>query len=681
MAPRRLRACGILRGAAILSFGIVTGALLVATAPASSSVTAYPAAYFANYQPNTALDMVGHLPGFTLDTGAGVRGFGGAAGNVLIDGARPASKDDALDETLKRIPAASVLRIELIRGGSPGVDMQGKAVLANVVRRQDRKATAVVAVAIDRWYDGRLGPALRIEGSRRIGATDVEASFLGGKGIDDGAGNGIRIQRDGAGALIGSGPEHSAGEGYNYKVTAAAERRVMGGKLRAHGSLSSNPYSYLQDDRLAPGGERVENDHQNQETAEIGLDYDRPLGAKTRLEAVLLQQLGRSYYMSDFSAPGDIEHFFLGKTTGESIARLTLKASPATSLSLEAGAEGDFNWLNDRTLCVVNAARVAVPAANVRVTEARAEGYATATWRMTPKFTLESGLRVEASRIAATGDVVSSRTLIFPKPRVVATWSPDAKNQVRLRVEREVGQLNFDDFAAGQATLANGAVQAGNPNLIPQRDWVFEAAYERKFLGEADATVTLRHYVLTDIIDRAPVFSSSGVFDAPGNIGGGRKDEVAFALTLPTDKLGVRRGQLTGHATWRWSSVTDPTTGVKREISGLQPVSAAAHFTQGVPWLKMTWGVDVFDQWRQTYYRFNEIDTDQLKTYVSVYGEYKPRTDLAVRLMVENASGRGFEHTRQIYPGPRNTNGLELIDIRNLHTGRGLYVRIRKSFG
>lgn len=664
-----------------MSFGTVTGAFLVAAAPATSPVTIYPAAFFASYQPNTALDMVGHVPGFTLDTGAGVRGFGGAAGNVLIDGGRPAAKDDTLDETLKRIPASSVLRIELIRGGAPGVDMQGKTVLANVVRRKDRKAMALVAVAIDRWYDGRLDPALRIEGSRRIGVTDVEASFRVGKSIDDGAGNGTRIQHDGSGALIETGPEHSAGAAGVYKATLAVERPVLGGKLRAHGSLSSNPYDYLQDDHLVPGGERVENDRQNQKTAEIGLDYNHSLGAKASLETVLLQQVGASYYTSDFAAPGDIEHFNLDKKTGESIARITLKASPSTSLSLEAGVEGDFNWLKDRTVYVVNAASVTVPAANVRVSEARAEGYATATWRMTPKFTLESGLRVEASRIAATGDVVSRRTLAFPKPRVVATWSPDPKDQIRLRVEREVGQLNFDDFAAGQATLANGAVQAGNPNLTPQRDWVFEAAYERKFLGDADATVTLRHYVLTDVIDRAPVYSSSGVFDAPGNIGGGRKDEVAFALTLPTDKLGVRRGQLTGQATWRWSSVTDPTTGLKREISGLQPVSAEAHFTQGVPKLKMTWGVDVFDQWRQTYYRFDEIDTDKLKTYVSIYGEYKPRADLAIRLMVENASGRGFEHTRQICPGPRNTNGLALTDIRNLHTGRGLYARIRKSFG
>ena len=650
-------------------------------APAQSGVTAYPAAFFAAYQPNTALDMVGHLPGFNLDTGNAVRGFGGAAGNVLVDGSRPASKDDALDEILKRIPVSSVLWIEIIRGGAPGIDMQGKTVLANVVRRHDGKTKLTIAVAGDRWYDGRFRPALRLEGAKSIGRTNVEASVLLAGFVDDGAGNGSRVQRDAAGATINSGPEHSVGGGALYRANLSIERPAAGGKLKLHGSLSRNPYHYLQDDRLVPAGDQRERDRQIQDTAEIGLNYDHPLGGKSSVETVLLQQFGRNDFSSDFAAPGDVEHFFLGKKTSESIARVTLKASPSKSLSLEAGGEGDFNTLSDHTAFAVNGAAIAIPAANVRITETRGEAFATATWRMRPTVTLESGLRVEASKIAAAGDVISGRTFVFAKPRAVVTWSPDDDDQVRVRVEREVGQLNFDDFAAGQATLANGAVQAGNPNLTPEQAWVFEAAYERKFLGGADATITARHYLLTDVIDRAPVYSASGVFDAPGNIGGGRKDEIAFSLTLPTDKLGIPRGQLTGQATWRWSSVTDPTTGLPRAISGLKPVAAEAHFTQGLPKWNLTWGIDVFDQSRQTYYRFNEIDTDQLKIYVSPFAEYKPRGDLAIRLEIANASGRGFEHTRQIYLGPRNVDALNYTDIRYLRAGRGIHLRIRKTFG
>ena len=81
--------------------------------------------------------QVSRLPGFSLDTGSSARGFAGTAGNVLVDGARPTAKTDDLSSILGRIPAASVERIEVIRGGAPGIDMQGQNVVANVIRRKD----------------------------------------------------------------------------------------------------------------------------------------------------------------------------------------------------------------------------------------------------------------------------------------------------------------------------------------------------------------------------------------------------------------------------------------------------------------------------------------------------------------------------------------------------------------
>jgi len=293
---------------------------------------------------------------------------------------------------------------------------------------------------------------------------------------------------------------------------------------------------------------------------------------------------------------------------------------------------------------------------------------------------METGVRIEGSRIASTGDVVSGQTFLFPKPRLVVTWSPTDPDQVRLRVEREVGQLNFDDFAAGTASLTNGAVHAGNPRLTPQQDWVYEAAYDRRFWSGALATVTLRHYQLSDVIDRAPIYDPAGTYDAPGNIGSGTKDEAAFALTLPMDRLGVANGVFTGQATLRQSRVIDPTTGLPRPISGLHPLDAQIHFTQGLAPLKAIWGFDVFNQWRETYYRFDEIDIDTLKTYGVLFAEYKPRSNLAIRFELDNIGARAFRHVREIYDGPRSTTPLAYTDIRDLHGGRTFYLRVRKTF-
>src|SRR6185295_2314520 len=113
-------------------------------AATESAVIVYAADYYAPMQLPTALEMVQRTPGFSFDSGANVRGFAGGAGNVLIDGERPLTKSETLDEILKRVPAASVARIEVIRGGAPGIDMQGRTVLANVVRKGGGGVTGAV---------------------------------------------------------------------------------------------------------------------------------------------------------------------------------------------------------------------------------------------------------------------------------------------------------------------------------------------------------------------------------------------------------------------------------------------------------------------------------------------------------------------------------------------------------
>ena len=99
---------------------------------AQDAVEAYPAGFFAANQPATAYEMVSLVPGFHIQLGdRSVRGFSGTVGNVLIDGQLPTSKEDSAEVLLRRIPAASVDRIELIRGAA---DMHGYPVLDNVVR-------------------------------------------------------------------------------------------------------------------------------------------------------------------------------------------------------------------------------------------------------------------------------------------------------------------------------------------------------------------------------------------------------------------------------------------------------------------------------------------------------------------------------------------------------------------
>jgi len=654
-----------------------------AAAAATQGVTSYPPSFFADGNVSTAIDMVQRLPGFTLDTGASVRGFEGAAGNVLVDGARPTSKTDPLDQILYRIPASQVDHIEVIRGGAPGIDMQGKSILANVVRKKSTALRGLFAVA-DNYSinDGHQRPGYRLEGSGPLGPGTFEAGIRYGSYFDGGYGDGPHLYVDAVGKVLQRSQVHGTGDGHQPEATGAYEMPLLGGKLRVSGKLFWDHYVYQENNFYSLPAGLMENDRQNQDMAqtELGGRYARNLGDKVQLELVGLRQTKDLKFSDNFASGADRDTFALRKEIVESIGRGVLKYRATPGLSFELGGETAVNTLESHTALSRNGAAVTVPAANVEIEEDRSEVFAKAVWRPGPAWTVEGGLRYEMSSISSSGDVVLEKDLHFAKPRVLIAWAPVEGTQLRARIEREVGQLNFDDFVA-TSSLNTGVVTSGNPNLNPQSAWVGELAIEQTFWRDGSAGLSVRHYEISDVTDRAPVFTPSKVFDGPANIGDGTRDELQLDLTLPLGRLGVKGGRLQATSTWRRSEVIDPTTHAKRDISTTRPVKWEAHFTQPLPSLKSIWGVDVDSGWEETKYRFDQISTEKLKTWVRPFVEYKPQPDLVFRVEVQNATERGDRLIRKDFGGPRSTNALRATDDRDIQVGRSIYLRIRKTLG
>jgi outer membrane receptor protein involved in Fe transport len=656
---------------------------VVAPAAAQEGVTTYGPEFFTAMRPANALEMVQRLPGFSLDVGDSVRGYEGAAGNVLVDGQRPTSKTDSLDEYLRRIPAAAVARIDVIRGGAPGIDMQGKSVLANVVRKDGGAFHGLFAFADVFDYDGRTEPAVRLEGSGKVGPHAWEGALFAGRNHDDGSGDGPLSRRDPAGNQLIAGNIHSQGGATNVVGTGAVESPVAGGKLRLNGRVSWNRYHYDETDfiHFPTVHDEHERDLDTTLSTELGARYQKPLGPRTNLELVALRQDKDEKTPAVFTAPGDAEDFQLHSRTAETIGRGVLRFQQSSKLSWEVGAEGADNTLTSNTRFTQNGVIVPLPAANVHVEEKRGEAFAKAVWRPLRDVTLEGSLRQEGSKITSTGDVELEKSLYFTKPRALITWAPSKDTQVRLSFERVVGQLDFGAFVASQA-LSVGVLTAGNPNLEPETAWVSELALEQHFWGEGAIVATVRHSQLSDVVDRAPIFlPGGGAFDAPANIGEGTKDEFILNLTAPLDRLKLKGAQLRFTGTWRRSEVTDPTTHQSRGITQLRPFEWEAHFIQDLPAHKMSYGVDICCARTETTYRFDEIDVRNLNNFVSPFFEWKPRPDLAFRAEVDYLFHFSYRRTLYEYAGPRDVAPLSYIEHRDPQFGRVLYFRVRKTFG
>jgi hypothetical protein len=656
-------------------------ALLMSGAAAwagTDGVLDYPASFFAEARPNTAYDMITRLPGFTFDDGNSARGFAGTAGNVLIDGGRPTAKTDDLQSILARIPASDVERIEVIRGGAQGIDMHGQSVVANVVRKKADSTQIVADVSNNIWPNGHMVPAASIAFTRHAGDSTYEASLSQIANYNDIVGWGSDIVTDERSGAVQYNTAQNKGMGLGWGLTGAAEVPLWGGKFKANIAYQDAPFLSA-NNVFGESGNWSVKDNSGSQKGELGLHWSGKLGGAAELETLYLQRLGRSTDRQISDAPGDDEIFSNQATTAESILRATLRTRPSESLTLETGGEGVYNLPDGTSSYAQNGTAVPLPSGDARVDEKRGEAFAQATWNFASAWKLETGARFEYSVISESGTTRLSREFFYPKPRLLLTWTPARETQIRLRYERVLGQLDFTNFVAS-SDLKSSGVSAGNPNLAPDRHNQIELSFERDFWNKGALVVTLLHEEIAGVLDYVPVTGPSGVFDAPGNIGTGHKDQIDTELTLPLDKLGMTNGLLKVTNIWRFTGVRDPATAAMRTISGVRPQDIEFTLTQDIESLKSTWGLYFFNCWDEHYYRPGQIRHDYVvPPYLELTWDYKPTPDWMVSLALRNPARFTYVDSNTAYTGLRGSAGPLTTDELRIKSQARLYVEIRKT--
>ncbi len=645
-------------------------------AAGDQGVLSYTPADFAAARPNTALDMINRLPGFSFDGGENVRGFAGAAGNVLIDGQRPTIKTDTLSDMLSRITIDQVERIDLIRGGAPGIDMQGRTVIANVIRKRVDSFQQVLSLqAFAFAQTGDTIPGWNYQATRRAGEHQFDFQIGRGVAYDDSVGFAERTTLDVLTGNVLSQRVENEAEGPVHSLRANYKGPVLGGTLSINGLLSTDEFKDESFIYSPTTSERFIGRSAN-DRGEIGVNYLRPLGDRFEIEGLVLSKLavGSGDSLGDTGAANLQTR--VEAEAGESIARGVLRYEHSPALSFEGGGEAVFNYRDQQIALTVNGTPVPLPASDVQVEELRSEVYAEGTWRPNPQWSFEAGARMEMSTLTQSGQTSLERSFEYPKPRLLATWSPTNDDQIRMRIEREVGQLDLREFATN-IDLNADRVDAGNANLEPDKRWVYEAAFEKRFWEKGAVVATLRHEDVEDVLDQFPFLvlvddNGDGVPDdnnndgqpdvelvaGLGNIGDGTNDVAEVSLTLPLGPLGLEGGELKATGSWVVSEVTDPLTGETRRISGQRPDNLNVNFRQDLPALNLTFGLGWFGGWEEDYYYLEEVQSLRLSHFYSSFVEWKPNPNFTLRAELNNFDPYRFTIERFVYDGPRDTGAL-----------------------
>ncbi len=603
---------------------------------AQEGVQAFEPAFFARYNPVTALDMVRQLPGFTIDEGEDLRGFGATAGNVLIGGQRPATKTSLSDE-LGRIAARDVLRIEIIRASAAGdIDVRGYTELANVVLKPaTQMQVSTTWAATTRAYEkGRQGFQI---GGTRSWKTDnfgfrlnVQATSLGEReevdsrsfsptGVATSTQSEFYQQQLGELLITGAG---------NWTPTA---RDTLNLNFRVMPRLFTN--NAAADVRLANGTPfaAIALDYEEKDVwyIDLGGDWEHKFSPANAIKLTSVnrlvkwkpdQILTQIPLLPPIPQVGSEQHDVSDNQAGEHVARGVWTLKPNTQHTIEFGLEGAYNYREvDRTseIGFIGGPSIplAVPVASTKVEEERVEASITDVWRMNQQLTLETGFNYESSTISQTISQPPSpdveRDFTYSKPRAVLTWTPTAKDQWRFSIVRDVSQLDFADFATGLDSISAEA-NVGNPNLEPEQTWKLNAQWKRPIGQRGSISLSAFYDDIEDTQDFIPVAVTCGsgicYRTAVGNVGDGERWGGRIETTLQLDGIGIKNGLLKLNAGAQESKVIDPVTGIEREISSEAEYDWSVDFRQDIPSWKVAWGGNYSSIGPTPFYRMDRIE-------------------------------------------------------------------------
>jgi hypothetical protein len=642
----------------------------VAQEQADPNLQTFEPAYFKRFNPQTAIEMLQRVPGFSVRETGGGRGLGQGGANVLINGERITSKDTGVLQILERTPVQSVVRIEISDAASMGVTgLTGQ--VANVVL--DR---SVISGSFS-W-----SPLFRKSARSRLTNAAVSVSGEAGKlqytlGLQNDAWRGfeegpeLRLAADGS--LIDSRFEVENNRRESPTATMALNYTVG---PRTSVSLTGSATSFSFERMETSDGvldDRVINAGEDEWNADLSAELSHQRGPGT-LKIIAYQRFEDSPFTtrSATDIPGEprlIETFRQQQDEGESIGRAEYAWVNNRGVSWELAAETAYNFLDVSSALVTEDGfgRATEMFPDTSVSELRHQASITRSDTWFDVLAVQASIGGEWSELTVEGDE-ADRVETFLRPRgyvsLAYPWSDNL--DLRGRIERAVGQLSFFDFV-DSVDLQEDRERAGNTSLVPQQSWVGELEIERRFSDDEKVIVRVVGELIEDRVDRVLI---DGI-DAVGNIDEAKAVTFETEGTILTDRWSVPGGRFDFAYSRFGSEIEDGITGETRGFNGAQDWAYNLDFRQDIPSTVYAWGVGAEAQDDFKFARFNEvvIESRSAPNY-SLFVEHKDFFGMNLRFSTRNLANRDIDLTRFRYAGLRTTEPLEVIELRSREENR-----------
>lgn len=480
-----------------------------------AAVVTYEKDYFVSFNPVTLLDMLQAVPGVPdiinknqqqnrraqFGGGGGQRGFGSGGDQILMDGKRLAGKANNISDTLARISASQVQRIELIRGAASGLDVQSQGLVVNVVMAGGTSNSTTFWQLKGEYSGGhQFEPEGLISHSGSRGSFDYSLSyeyqnndffFNSTEEFYDLAGTQTATQEiaglfDRFGNKLSTNLSYDFDDGSRVRLNGLYEPNGNTGvETRSKTDRELDPIVWLTDRRFKKW--------------EVGGDYSRNAGILGNLKSLfVISRNTEDTTVNRFKGSNTVKFENTRDLTDvdrlEKIFRGSLTKSITERQSFEVGGEAAINTFdkayNRLERETADVSLIPGNSDNVKIKENRYEIFANHTFNITSDMVLQSSLTSEFSKIVADNifaDGTLSRrdtNFTYLKPRLNFRYDFTGQDQLRILIEKKVSQLNFNNFVT-RFDQQTQILKFGNTAIRPEQTWDFAFTYEHRLPNDA----------------------------------------------------------------------------------------------------------------------------------------------------------------------------------------------------
>lgn len=595
----------------------------VEDASKTALLDSYAPAFFSQFQPNTALDMIERIPGFTLSDGNSDRGFGEAETNVLINGRRPSTKSLDSDDILSRISAKTVVRIEILDGASLGIPGLSGQVVNVVARAVDlsgnwRYAARFEEGTAPQLYEGEINLSgtrgnfeftIGLEmGQFNLTEDSVETYFDASRTVLENRTEDVFLRNQGPEATLSLTwmPQEGWLANHVANFNASIEKDNDNSGIRE---------VFTAIDPTRSSGQSFANAGEDELEFEVSGDYAFPLkiGAYDgTLKFIGLNKIsdGESETIFVNALQGQVPirtAFAEDFRDGETIARAEYNFKPTEQHDVQLSAEYAFNFLesvtqfeNNFTSPILDTVRVEEDRFNVRMTD---------SWQVNPDLSVQASLGAEYSSLQVVDPRSDARTFLRPKGFAAVSYKASDCYTMRARAARTVGQLNFGTFVSSR-NLADSLVTAGNSQIKPAQSWNLSVEFERT--DDKLISGRIRPYLelIEDPIDRVLIGVNS---EGPGNLDSAVRYGIDANATLLFDTLGVPGLRLEMSGGIGDSKIDDPLNGQTRQINFNVEYDYSLFARYDIPKSDFALTSQIYNDESSPFFRLDEIRTIDVK--------------------------------------------------------------------